>query len=277
MYRPPPMTSVPFEYLRHLLAVPVLLGGEREARFVLDTGIGLTLLSGSLAAELGCPPGESVYTGRRMSGQEVAVPLATLSSLAVGRAVRERLQVGVFDVALPPELGRVDGFVGLDFFSETPFTIDHAQSAVVIESDTSLAARKAGGKVVGVRVDRDGPSVCVFLPLQIPGGASIEVEVDTGSDVALILDLGFAARVGADLEADGVRRVDAQDETGHQYTRWFTRLRGDIHPDGVPELRHVDPDVMFQRIVYDGLIGHGFLRTFAVTFDVAGSALVFAR
>ena len=70
----------------------------------------------------------------------------------------------------------------------------------------------------------------MFMPLTIPGGRSISVEIDMGSDQQ-ILDEGFAEETGASLDSDGERRVEATDETGHAYTRRFTRLAGRILPD----------------------------------------------
>jgi hypothetical protein len=43
-----------------------------------------------------------------------------------------------------------------------------------------------------------------------------------------------------------------------------------------PELSQDDPDVMFQRIVYDGLVGLAFLRQFVVTWDIPASRVMFA-
>ncbi len=100
------MHPVPFAYLEHLVVVPVTAGGV-ETRFVFDSGIGLTLLSESLARTLGCEPTGRVFSGRRMSGQEVSVPLATLGSLSVGGYSRSGLTVGVFDLGLP-------GFDGIE-------------------------------------------------------------------------------------------------------------------------------------------------------------------
>jgi Aspartyl protease len=77
------MSVVPFRYLADLVTVPVLAGG-RPARFVVDTGTGVTLVSESLAARAGCQPDRSAYTGRRMSGHPVTLPLGSLSSLQVG-------------------------------------------------------------------------------------------------------------------------------------------------------------------------------------------------
>jgi len=69
--------------------------------------------------------------------------------------------------------------------------------------------------------------------------------------------------------------VDGTDETGHAYTRWFTKLSGEIHLPSAPELAQHAPDVQFQRIIHDGLVGDAFLRRFAVTYDVAGAELIF--
>jgi len=246
--------------LQHLVVVPAAVGGT-PVRLVLDTGIGLTVLSEAL-----CTPTGASFTGRRMSGQEVTVPLARAPSLALGDLERRDVEVGMLDLGIPG----IDGFVGLDLLADVPFTVDYAASRVVLE-----AGRPGGGVTVAVTVEREGPAVDVFCPLAIPGGRTIEVEVDMGSD-ALILDERFAPEVGVDLAADGVRRADGTDETGYAYTRWFTTLAGDIHPPSAPELAQQAPEVQFQRIIYDGLLGDAFLRRFAVTYDVAGAELSFA-
>ncbi|HET6682720.1 MAG TPA: hypothetical protein VFG75_03415 [Gaiella sp.] len=72
-----------------------------------------------------------------------------------------------------------------------------------------------------------------------------------------------------------MRRVESRDETGNAYLRCFTRLDAMIHVAGEPSLAQDDPDVMFQEIIYDGLIGHAFLRRFTVTYDLPGARMVF--
>jgi hypothetical protein len=95
-----------------------------------------------------------------------------------------------------------------------------------------------------------------------------------GSD-SLILDERFAAEVGVDLESAEVRRAEGTDETGGAFTRHFTTLPGSIHPTGAPAVGQERPEVMFQRIVHDGLVGDSFLRRQAVTYDVADARIVF--
>lgn len=73
-----------------------------------------------------------------------------------------------------------------------------------------------------------------------------------------------------------MQKVEGRDETGHAYTRYFTALQGDVHPSEYPN-PSVTPEVRFQRIVYDGLVGDTFLRNFVVTYDVASARMHFAR
>jgi hypothetical protein len=271
----PLVRPVGFEYLHHLVTVPVTINGSVESTFVLDSGIGLTLVSAAVADAIGCAPSGATFSGRRMSGQQVEVALATHTTIAFGGIERTDERVGIFDTSgFPPGFAAIGGFLSLAYFDEMPFTVDYARRIVQGETAETLAARAATGRSVDVRVERDGPSVTCLMPLTIPGGRELEVEVDMGSG-ELILDERLAADLGIELDDPRVRRVEGTDETGHSYVRSFTTLAGSIQPTGAPELAQDDPAVMFQRIIYDGLVGDEFLRRFAVTFDVGGGRLIF--
>jgi hypothetical protein len=94
----------------------------------------------------------------------------------------------------------------------------------------------------------------VFLSLAVGALGSIDVEVDTGGDV-LNLDAGHAPTLGVRPDDSAVRRVEGRDETGHGYVRCFTQLDETIHATGAPSIAQTGTNVMFQEIVYDGLIG----------------------
>ena len=263
------VSAVPFQYENHMLAVPVVVG-DVETTFIFDTGIGVNLISPDLAAKVSCVSLGETYAGRRMSGQPVTVPMSTLSSLKLGDYASENVAIGVFDLA------GIAGLVSLTSFRTTPVTIDYQAGAIVIEDERSLADRLARGTSVPINVHEDGPySTDVYIDLTLPGGRSVKVEVDTGSD-NLILNEPFAAQSAIDLEAESTRRVRGQDETGHEYARYFTTLPGDISLTAAPAFRQHDPQVMFQKIIYDGLLGDSFLRNFVTTYDLANSRMIFA-
>lgn len=266
-------SAVPFRYVEHMLAVPVVVDGI-ETSFVFDTGIGVNLISSGLAAKVSCLPLSETYTGRRMSGQPVTVPMSTLGSLKLGDYVRTNVPVGVFDLAAGFE--GIEGFVSLTNFRSAPVTIDYEAGVIVIEDERSLADRAARGTPVAIEVREDGPySTDVYLDLMLPGGRPVSAEVDTGSDI-LILNQPLAAQNGVDLAAEGTRKLVGQDETGHEYTRYFTALPGDISLTAAPAFRQHDPQVWFQEIIHDGLVGDTFLRNFVTTYDLASSRMIFA-
>ena len=267
-------TTVPFQYLAHLLTVPVRVGGT-ETRFVVDTGIGVNLISDSLAREIGCTPSGSVFTGRRMSGQPVTAPMCSLDSVRLGDSRARDVPAAIFDMGAMAGLDGIGGFLSLAYFRSTPVTVDYAARVLVLEDERSLARRAESGFPVSVRLEHDGPSTDVHLALRLPSGRVISVEVDAGSD-QLILNQPLAAEAGVDLTAGSVRRAQGQDETGHPFARYFTTLRGDVSLADADRIRQSDPDVMFQEIIYDGLIGDRFLRNFIVTYDLPRSRMIFA-
>jgi len=267
-------SAVPFEYLAHLVTVPVNVGGT-QARFVFDTGIGATLVSRSLAGRVGCLPDGSAYTGRRMSGQQVTLPLGSLSWLSFADSRCDDVAVGILDMGELAGLEGIDGFLSLGHFRSAPVTVDYPAGVMVVEDEESLARRVKAGVPVEVHVELDGCSTSVFVSLDLPGGQPVTVEVDTGSDV-LILDETAAEHLGVDLHGPGARRDDGHDETGHVFTRYFATLPGPVSVTGAPGIRQPDPAVMFQKIIYDGLAGNAFLRNFAVTYDLPNNRMIFA-
>jgi Aspartyl protease len=265
---------VPFEYAAHVLTIPVTVCGI-DARFIFDTGIGLNLISEDLAARVGCWPDGSTFTGRRMSGQAVTVPMGSVGSLQVGASLIRDVPVGIFDMHAMAGLGEVEGFVSLSFFRTMPVTVDYSAGLLIVEDEASLARRAGAGTSVAVHVGYDGCSTELKLGMILPNSKPISVEVDTGSEV-LILNERLANDAGIDLQGQGIRKVEARDETGHEFVRYFTELRGDVQVDGAPSIRMTNPQVMFQEIIYDGLIGDSFLRNFTTTYDLAKSRVIFA-
>ena len=147
------VSEVPFEYLQHLVTVPVVVNRSVQARFVIDSGIGLSILSRSLFEAAGCTLTGSTYSGTRMSGQEVPVPIGMVGSMALGSLTRDELEVGLMDMSgFPPEVRGIGGFLSLGFFGKVAFTIDYPRRTVVLETEDTLGERAARGSAVVVRV-----------------------------------------------------------------------------------------------------------------------------
>lgn len=278
---PSPERSVPFSHAGdgsgagHLLRVPVVVNG-RATTFIFDTGIGITLVDDDLIEGWGIAPVGS-YTGKRMSGQAISVPLATVPWLSVAGVRRSDARVGVWDMKgfLPdtPAFKGVEGFLSLNAFLETPVTLDYGRGKLIVEDEASLAARVVAGAVVPLEVKRDGPCVTIFFDLAVPGGPPAHVELDLGGG-RLTLDARFMQRLGIDPAGADVKRVEKRDETGYDYTRHFTRFDGPIAPVAAPAYEQRGVQVLFQKIIYDGLIGDEFLRQFTVTLDLPRKRMI---
>jgi len=126
---------------------------------------------------------------------------------------------------------------------------------------------------VPIEVERDGPSLAPFVPLILPSGRKIRVEIDTGSH-NLILDTRFLAECGPSPDGPAVETTTGTDETGHEWTRHYATIDGTVQLADAPPTAQGAPRVMFQDIIYDGLIGTDYLGRYRVTYDIAGGRLV---
>ena len=274
-----PSESVPFERYRggHVITVPVRLADSVPARFVLDTGIGLPIVSAALARREGWPETGATGSGRRMSGQLVSAPLVRIPSISIGSLRRENVLAGMLDLGtfLPPESG-IEGFLAPSVFEPWPFAINSVTGTVRLLRGDDAGAPLGVGVEAPVFRHREGDGISYFLDLRLPSGSIARVEIDTGTD-SLILHTRYMRELGVDPGRAGVVERHGEDETGHAYTRWFATVRGAFRVAAAPSICQNDPAVMFQEIIYDGLIGDAFLRSYDVTYDLARSRLIFAN
>lgn len=270
-------TPIPFARVGHLLTVPARLPGSVEARFVLDTGIGVNLLSKGLCGPAGTVATTEVSHGRRMSGQEISSSLELLSYLQLGDHIWRDLKVAPLDMAaFHPMLRGLGGFLSLGLFESLPFTVDYAHGVVRLHEDGDRSfVDRSGYAEVPLHMDRNGPSVDVQVDVDLPDGSTARLEVDSGSN-SLILHERYMAGLGVTPGTPSVRTVEGKDETGYSYIRHFAPVNGEFRLTGAPSIGQADPTVMFQRIIYDGLLGDEFLRRYCVTFDLGRSRIGFA-
>jgi hypothetical protein len=271
--------KIPFDVVgSHIVVIPTIVNDHIASKFIFDTGIGPSMISKKLCAELKCQITGKIV-GKRMSGQAMELPTARISSLVVGAFRQENVEVAIWDTGeFPKELSEVQGFISPLFFQSIPFTMDYVKKEITLETAETLRQLVSTGASAPMQVVKDGPSVQLFLKMQIPGDMKIDkqitVEVDTGSN-SLILDERFMKPLGMKASDKSVKRNEGSDETGHKYVRYVDRIKGPISVPGHLEFSQSDLTVMFQKIIYDGLIGTAFLRQFVVTYDLSQSVMIF--
>lgn len=276
------MVEVPYDLVGHLARIRVGLPDGSHARFLVDTGVGLSIVSPSLVQRHGLASTGRSHTGHRMSGQAVVVPLVDLPALdlradgpsagAGGFAVVSGLG-GVADLGPADGANGFDGILGLDLLGDLGLTIDPFRSKIRLglpdpASDTPQID-------VPVRVRRDGPAVELRADLRLPDDSVIEVEVDTGS-AATILAERFMAACGADGNESNARIDEGTDQTGHNYVRRFIPIEAALSLAAAPQTEFRRPTVMFQDIALDGLIGTDFLNRYVQTYDTTRCRMILA-
>lgn len=215
--------------------------------------------------------GES-FTGRRMSGQPVTAPLVAVPRLAIGEHRVHDVRAMVLDLGFSDGDNGFDGILGLDILGRSLLTIEPLRRLVRLAEERESSPADLA---VPVRVERDGPSVCLYADLQLPSGRVIEAEVDTGSG-CLILDTALMGDCGVQANSAEIETTTGTDETGYNYTRRFATARGAVQLAGYLDTAQTNARVMFQDIIHQGLVGADFLDRFSYTIDVGHERIVLA-
>jgi hypothetical protein len=271
------LEEIPFKYAAgHIITVPVKVCGE-DCTFILDTGCGVNVVSERLVQKYSCK-GLGKHSGKRMSGQQLTMDMFKLPSLQVGSNEQQDVPVASWKMEEilgdAPELKDVQGMVSLDFFKNTAFTMDYQNQAMFIESPVTVKKRAETGTSVPIRItQRSGVETSISLPISFTNGTKAIAEVDTGSG-NLILDTKYMKLFGIDPSSKDVKTVNGTDETKHSYVRYFTQLPVSIFPGDADKLIQNQPNVHFQKIIYDGLVGDSFLKQFTVTYDLPGKRMI---
>jgi len=293
-------SSVPLKLGRkHAILLPVKIG-EVDAQFLLDTGLGFDLISPQLAQKLGLEATPD-YQVRPVTGGELKLGRAKLSSLAVGKEKETDLEVLVGDPGKFVGNGgetQVDGILSLAFFKERPFTLDFANQQLVLEDRDSLAKRKAAGKRVGCRLSDE--KVVASVPLTLterapdppkPGGIAGILSTFTGSGGApdppkawvqvhtghenLLLNSRLMFTLKVDATGANITETEPTDPTGQRFRSWASHM-GRIELEDHPTLRLEKAPVVFRKLEAEGVLGQDFLRRYTVTFNLPDSELFFS-
>ncbi|AZZ36975.1 hypothetical protein CIK05_09280 [Bdellovibrio sp. qaytius] len=267
----------PFKYAgRYMIKIPVTLNKLDKTFFIFDTGIGVNILSKKLCDQYGCKI-TSHHSGKRMSGQQLEIPMSTLSSLTFAGKEMKDIPVAIWEMNgfLPnyDDCKDIEGFLSLGFFRDKAFTMDYKKGEFILETPEGLNARAKSGHVIPITINEDGPAITIFMPLTLPDGTKIKVEIDLGGDI-LTLNEKYMDLLKVDRKAKNVRAEKQNDETGHPYVRYYTDIAGPIAPTAAPMLKQSNLSLMFQKIIYDGLIANDYMKHFTVTYDLANSRII---
>ncbi len=263
------MSVVAFDRVQHLVRVPVEVGGDRY-RFLVDTGIGITVVSSVVAGRPDVRPTGETFTAQRMSGQALETPLVRLPRMTLGEHTVDGHIAGVADLGDADGPAGFAGILGPGFFANEAVTTDPDAMTLTVQPSASLVA---DGYEIPLEIRRHGVSVDPFAMLVLPSGREVCVEVDTGSN-NLILDSRYMPDCGVRIDDPAVTTKTGTDETGYEWTRRWATIAGGVHLAAAPETAQSEVRVQFQDIIHDGLVGTDYLERYRLTFDVPRSRLI---
>ncbi|HEV2728802.1 MAG TPA: retropepsin-like aspartic protease [Terriglobales bacterium] len=126
-------SSVPFEFRKGMIFVPVRLNGSKPLSFVLDTGSARMLVDRALATDLGLKrSGQGSLQGARAG----RIPIEFVQNVSIGLPGLESTAYEFSTADLQPlqaSLGeKVDGILGYEFFRRFVVTIDYESKTLTV-------------------------------------------------------------------------------------------------------------------------------------------------
>ncbi len=261
---------VPFQTVGNHVLVSVLLNQKEHATLLVDTGASHTFLTPDTAKRLGVSPAADapMHTTTVIGGRQVEFPLVPLSSIAVGQAMRENLQVGV--LASFPNAPLVDGILGGSFLKDFTMTLDYATSRLWLVLKEPLPTPPPT-PALALATRRSA------VPIQLVGNhVLVRAVLNHTEHVTLLLDTGAiytlltpttAQRLGLNPPADAPRRT-LRGADGQPHEVPFVQLSALAVGEAMRENLPVGISVLFPWAPsVDGLLGGDFLEQFKMTLD----------
>lgn len=257
-----------------LILLPVEVNGEGPFEFILDTGAGTSLLSSELGEKLrvkvvGSKQGQS-------AGGAVSVSLAQVSSLAVGSAKLEDVDVGLVDLShIGKTIGaKIDGDLGYNFLKHFRLTLDYRNNEMRLDDPKRFELAGPSSAVTEVAMRLASPAKpLILVDVYANGRGPFQFAIDTGTSTTAITpelakQLGVASSpVGA--ATTGGAQVDVTAGVLPSFQVGGARI---------DQMAVVVADffTMLSKAAgakLDGIVGYNFLRNYKVALDYPNETL----
>jgi hypothetical protein len=258
------METIPFTVKGGAVTVQGTVNGQ-AAPLLVDLGVGIDVLSQQLGTREANVYGK--YVTLSLTGQRVDLPIGTVVSLAFGEYQLAGETVGIWSGL---DATPYQGIISATAFRNVTATFDYKVQKVTIEDAVSFPERRRTAIRVPLKLqDELGIALGLFAQFDLGKGQTGTCVVNTGFSQILI-DRRFAAKMGVNLNAPGLRRVKTPMGEGIETT--IPSLALDAAPAAV--LRN--PTVVFEDLVYDCNVGNDFWGDKIFTLDIPERTLYLA-
>jgi predicted aspartyl protease len=244
----------------HLVTIEARINGKGPFRLAVDTGSGAMLrIDAALQQVLAAPQIGEAMTGDPSGKNPQRRPVVRIDAVELAGA----RFAGVDATVGAPRGDGTSGVIGLALFAGLTATIDYPRQ------ELRLGRQPLGADaphVVAFATEHGVPAIAVDV-----GGVTLTADVDTGSPAVLSVPASWADR----LTFTAAPRVVGRGRTvANEFEIRGAELRGELRVAG---FALAAPRVDLVEIFPVANLGSGFLRQYAVTFDLANRRLALSR
>ncbi|WP_211473065.1 aspartyl protease family protein [Collimonas humicola] len=257
-------TTIPFELLNNHVYAKVFINGKGPFRFIFDTG-GHNILTPATAAALGLKPKGDAQSGG--AGEKtVSTGYVKVDKIQVGAMTMSDTPAFVLNFSSAKTEGfDEDGMIGFEVFRRFVTTFDYGAQTLTLTDPASFSPAEAGRPVPFKFYDHS---------VQVTGtvdGVPGRFNIDTGSRSEITLTKPFVDKnKWRESHPHGALAIDGWGVGGpsHSYVVRGSELTlGDVRQENVINSLALQDKGAFSDTNYDGNVGSGFMKRFAVTFD----------
>jgi len=225
--------------------------GAKTYPFLFDSGGGITLISPSIAKEIGCTPFGKV-TGFNAGGTRLDFKRCDNVELKMDD-YSAKINAGVFEIMtlFGADTKEIGGIVSLQTFENRVLTIDLSGNKLIVENEKSFAERIKDMKPLESRIGSQGGGavIDIFVAANTPKG-KIWMEFDTGNFSTLQFAPHAQEMLGINFDAPNRAKMSKP-------------VKLDIVGLGEIEAAGRERDM-----IYDGMLNYETISKMVVTIDL---------
>jgi hypothetical protein len=184
---------IPFELHANLIIVPVRINKSNTLRFILDTGVGSTILTdASIAQKLGMKSVRKMKIEGVGNGQAIAADVTIGNLLTMGKMCSFKHNIVVMDnniLQLSELVGtQIHGIFGYEIFNKFVVTIDFQNQLLTLTLPEKYQYKAKKGDKLPIVIEKTKPYLDAVTVVSNDRELPIRVVLDTGAGHALMLN-----------------------------------------------------------------------------------------
>ncbi|HEY1023757.1 MAG TPA: aspartyl protease family protein [Sphingobacteriaceae bacterium] len=271
---------IPFKLIKNLMIIPMTINGNGPYNFVLDTGVGLCIITDPALVDTLKPKfvRDIRITGFG-EGSDISATIATGMNFATGHVVAKNMSAAILktDAFNLSAITGIDihGLIGYEFFSSFIVKVNYLSKQLTIyRRNTAYLPRK--GTKIPITIEERKPYVNAEIAMQTGEVISAKLIIDTGAGHPISLEthngIPFTVpplKITANLGIGLTGPIDG-------YLSRVKSIRlGKYKLDHVvaafPDYQHVAAKI--SSISRNGNMGNSILKRFIVVFDYSRNAV----